>query len=91
MGHKVDVVCLREPLRARGDIGISHVAYETRNRNRVWTAVQMGRVLVVDERAGLCRGANDDVIATEVRRTGEKITTRVDVYDQEDALSGERN
>jgi hypothetical protein len=46
--------------------------------------------MVVDERTDLSRGANDDVIATDFRRRGEKITRIHNVYDQKDALSGER-
>ena len=38
----------------------------------------------------LHRGANDDVIATEVRRKGEQKTRIVNVYNQKDAQSGER-
>jgi len=38
----------------------------------------------------LSRGANDDVIATDVRRRGEKIRRIVNIYDQKDARSGER-
>jgi hypothetical protein len=44
----------------------------------------------VDERTDLSRGANDDVIATDVRRRGEKITRIVNIYDQKDALSRDR-
>ena len=45
---------------------------------------------MVDERTDLSRGANDDVIATDVRRRGEIITRIVNVYDQRDGQSGER-
>jgi len=87
--HRADVVCLQEPQRERGVIGISHSAYEIRKRKRVWTAIQKGSGLVVDERTDLNRGANDDVIATDVRRRGEKIRRIVNIYDQKDARSGE--
>jgi len=63
-----DLVCLQEPRRERGETGISHSAYEIRKRKSVWTAIQKGSGLVVDERTDLSRGANDDVIATDVRR-----------------------
>jgi len=83
-------VCLQEPLRERGEIGISHSAYEIRKRKRVWMAIRKGSGLVVDEQTDLSRGANDDVIATDVRRRGEKIMRIVNIYDQKDAWSGER-
>jgi len=45
---------------------------------------------VVDEVKNLNRGANDDVIAPDVRRRGKTITTIVNVYDQRKTQSGER-
>ena len=48
--RRVDVVCFQEPQREKGGIGISHSAYEIRNRKRVWTAIASGSGLVVDER-----------------------------------------
>jgi hypothetical protein len=48
-------------------------------------AIPRGSGLVVDERMDLSRGANDDVIATEVRWRAEKITSIVNIYDQKDA------
>jgi len=88
--RKADVVCLQEPPRERGGCGISHSAYEIRKRRRVWTAIRKGSGLVVDERTDLRRGAHDDVIVTDVRRRGEKITRIVNVYKQRDTQSGER-
>jgi len=88
--HRADVVCLQEPPRESGDIGISHLAYEIRNRKRVWRVIQQGSGLVVDEQTDLSRGANDNVIAPDVRRRGAKIMRIVDVYDQKNAQSGER-
>ena len=44
---------------------------------------------MVDERKDSSRGANDDVIVTDVRRSGEKITRIVNIYDQRDTPSGE--
>ena len=89
---RADVVCLPEPLRERGGIGISHSAYETRKRKRkrVWTAIRRGSGLVVDERTDLSIGANADVIATDIRRRGERITRIVNIYDQKTTNSGER-
>jgi len=88
--RRADVVCLQEPPRERGEIGISHSAYEIRTRKRVWMAIRKGSGLVVDEWTDLRRGANDIVIGTEVTRRGEKITRIVNIYDQKDAWSGER-
>jgi hypothetical protein len=88
--RRADVVCLQEPPRERGEIGISHSAHEIRKIKRVWTAIRKGSGLVVDEWTDLSRGANDDVIATDVRRRGEKITRIVNIYNEKDARSGER-
>ena len=44
---------------------------------------------MVDERTDLCRGANNDLIATDVRRKGSMITQIVNVHDQNDTQSGE--
>ena len=88
--RRADVVCLQEPPIERGEIGISNLAYEMRKRNRVWTAIRKGSGLVVDEWTDQSTGANDNVIATDVRRRGEKITRIVNIYDQKDTRSGER-
>ena len=53
-------------------------------------AMRKGSGLVVDERTDLSRGANEDVISTDVRRRGENITRIVNVSDQRDGQSGER-
>jgi hypothetical protein len=66
------------------------VECEIRKRKRVWTAIRKGSGLVADEQDNLSRGANRDVIATDVRRRGEKITGIVTIYDQNDARWGER-
>jgi len=87
---KADIVCLQEPPSERGGVGISHSAYEIRKRKRVWTAIRKGSGLVVDEHTDLNRVANNDVIVTDVRRRGQKITRIVNVYDQKDTQSGER-
>ena len=89
--RRADVVCLQEPPRDRGEIGISHSAYEIRKRKRVRTVIRKGSGLVVDERTDLSRGANDDVIATDVRKRGEKIMRIVNIYDTRDVRSGERD
>jgi len=88
--RRANVVCFQEPPRETGEFGISHSAYEIRKRKRVWTAIRKGSGPVVDERMVLSRVANDNVIATNVRRRGETIMRMVNVYDQKDAQSGER-
>ena len=57
----------------------------------MWTAIWKGSGLMVDERTDLCRGANSDVIVTDIRRRGEKIMGIVNVYDEKDTQSGERH
>jgi hypothetical protein len=85
-------VCLQEPPRerGRGGVGMSHSAYEIRKRKRVWTAIPKGSGLVVDEHTDVSRGANNEVIVTDVRRRGENITRIVNIYDQRDTQTGER-
>jgi hypothetical protein len=50
----------------------------------------MGSGLATDERSGLSRGANHDVIVTDVRRRGEKIMRIINIHDQRDVRTGER-
>jgi hypothetical protein len=88
--RSAEVVCLQEPLRERRGIRISHSAYEIRKRKRVWTAIRRGSGLVFDERRDLSRGANEDVMATDVRRRGQRIMRMVNVYEQKIRHSGER-
>jgi len=76
---RADVVCLQEPPRERGGVGISHSGYEIRQRKRIWMAIRRESGLEVDERTDLRRGVNEDVIATDVRRRGERITRMVNV------------
>ena len=73
-------MCLQEPLSETGEIGISHSAYEMRKSQGVWTAIQKGSGLVFDERMDLSRRANDNVIATDIRRRGKKRTSIVNIY-----------
>ena len=61
------VVSLEEPPRETGGIGISHSVYELRKRNIICTATWKGSCLEVDEWKHLTSGANNDVIATDVR------------------------
>jgi len=86
--RKAGVVCSQGPPRDRGGVGITHSAYKIRNRKMVYTAIRKGSGLLVDERMDSCRGANDDVIVTNVRRRGEKITRILNIYDQSDTQSG---
>jgi hypothetical protein len=52
--------------------------------------MRKGSGQVGDQWTDLSRGANEDVIPTDVRRSGEKITRIVNVSDQRDGQSGER-
>jgi endonuclease/exonuclease/phosphatase (EEP) superfamily protein YafD len=88
--RKADLVMLQEPPEERGGIGISHSAYEIRKQKRVWTAVRKGSGLATDERTNLSRGTNDDVIVTDVKRRGEKMTRVINIYDQRDVRTRER-
>jgi len=88
--RKADSVLWQEPPGEKGRIGISHPAYEIRKQKRVWTVVQKGSSLATDERTDLSRGANDDVMVTDVKRRGENMTRIINVYDQRDVHTGER-
>jgi len=83
-------VCLQEPPRERKRFEIRHTAYEISQRKRVWTAAGKGSGLALDSRRDLSKGGNDNVIVTDVRRRGEKVTRIVDMYDQKDTQSRER-
>jgi len=85
---RTDVVCLQEPLRDRGGVGINHTAYEIRKRNRVWMAIRKGSGLLVEQRTGSNWGANDNVIVTDVSRSGENIPRIVNIDDRRDTQSG---
>jgi len=65
------------------------LAYDISKRKRVWKAIMKASGLVIDERTDLTTGANDDVIAADISRRGEKITRMVNIYDQKDARLGE--
>jgi hypothetical protein len=69
--RKEDLVLLQEPPGEKGRIGISHPAYEITKQMRVWTAVRKGSGLATDERTELSRVANDDVMVTDVKRSGD--------------------
>jgi len=79
-----DVVILQEPPAERGGSRISHSAYEIRKQMRVWTAVCKGCGLATNQQTDLSRGANDNVIVSDVRRRGEKIMRIINIYDQSD-------
>jgi len=87
---RADVVLLQEPLTETGLTGISNSAYEVGKRIRDSTAIHVGSGLVVVEWTDLSCGANDDVIAMDVRRRGQTITKIVNGYDHGDTQSGER-
>jgi hypothetical protein len=50
----------------------------------------MGSGLVTDERRDLSRGTNNVVMVTDVKKTAEKMTRIINVYDQRDVQTGER-
>jgi len=60
--RRADRVCVLDPPREKGGIGISHGPSKITTRKRVWTARWKGSGLVVDERTDYSRGANDDVL-----------------------------
>jgi len=78
---KADLVLSQEPPRENRRIGISHLAYEIRKRNSVWMVVRKGSGLATDEETDLSRGLNDDVVVTDVKRRGEKMTRIINVDD----------
>jgi hypothetical protein len=87
---KADFVLLQEPPGEKGRIRISHPVYEIRKRKRVWTAGRKGSGHATDERTDLSRGSNDDVMVTDIKRRGEKMTRIINVYDQRVEQTGER-
>jgi len=88
--RRADLVMFQEPPEERGGIGIRHSAYEIRKRKRVSTAVGKGSGLATDERTDLSRGANDHIIVTDVKRPGEKMTRIINIHDQRDVRTRER-
>lgn len=87
--QKADVVLLHKTPGERGGDGVSHSVYEIRKQKTVRTAVHKGSGLATDEQTDLSRGANDDVIVTDVNRRGEKMMRIINIYDQRDAQTGE--
>ena len=88
--RSADVVCLHEPPRESGGIGISHSGYEIRKRKRLSMAVRRGSSLVVDELTDLRRGVNEDVIATNVmKERGEDNEDRQCLRPKEHAIRSE--
>jgi len=83
-------VCSEEPPRERQRFVIGHTAYEIRNRQRVRMAVRNGSGLAVDERTDLKKSGYHDVIVTDVRTRGEKVTRNVNIYNPKDTQSRER-
>jgi hypothetical protein len=60
-----------------------------RKRKRVWMAIRKGSGHVVAEWTELSRGADDDVIVTEVQWRWERLRRIVNDYNQRDTLSAE--
>jgi len=80
--QKADLVLLQEPLEDRGGIEISHSAHEIRKQMTVWTAVCKRSGLATDQQPHLSRGANNDLVVTDVQRRREKMTGMINIYDQ---------
>lgn len=57
--QKADEVCLQGPLRESARSGISHSAYDFRNRKRVWMAVRTGSGHTTNDPIYLARNAGD--------------------------------
>jgi hypothetical protein len=72
--RKADLVLLQELPGQKGRIGISHLVYEIGKRKRVSKVLRKGSELAMDERRDLRRGANEDVMVTDVKRRLEKMT-----------------
>jgi hypothetical protein len=81
---------LQEPPKERGRIGLSHLPYEISKRKKVWISVRKVSGLATDERTYLSRGANNDVIATDVKRRGGKMTRAINIDNQRDMETSER-
>jgi len=82
--RKPGVVCLQEPPGESGGVGISHSAYKIRKLTRVWTAVRKGRGHATDGRTDLSKGAKDDVIVIDDKRTGDEMTKMINIYNESD-------
>lgn len=76
-----DVSCVQQPAIEKEGIGISHRVSNISKRKRLWTVISEGSDLWVYELRESSRGANENVIATDVRRTGQTITLIVNFYD----------
>jgi len=87
--RKADLVPLQEPIRETWRIGISHLAYDNRKQTRIWNVVRQGNGLATDQRTELSRGANDDVMVTDVKGRTEKMTRIINICYRRDILTGE--
>jgi len=76
-----DVVCLQEPPIDRQRFNMRHTAYDRRTKKTVSTTVRNASDLAVDEWMDLSKGGYHDVVVTDVRRRGEKVTTLLNIYD----------
>jgi len=99
----VDHCCSGDGSRTKGGCCVLAIATErnmryryqpfgirNRKRTRVWTTMRRGSGLAVDQRTDLSRGANDNVIATDIGMRGETITRIINIYHQRNTQSGER-
>jgi hypothetical protein len=87
--RKVDWVLLQEPLWEKCRIRISEPGYEIRKRTSVWTAVGKGSGLPTEEPTDVSSGVKDDVMVTDVKTRGKKLTRIINVYDQRDVQTRE--
>jgi len=67
-----------------------HLGCEIIKQKRVWMAVHKGSGHATDDQTDLSRAAHDDVMVTHVKRRGEKMTRIINVYDQTDVQTAER-
>jgi hypothetical protein len=72
-----DGLNLQEPPCNTGGIGINHSAYELRTRENFLMTVQRRSGLAVDEQTDSTTGANENIIATDIKGTGEMIARTV--------------
>ena len=56
----------------------------------MWSAVHKGSGLATDKQTNLNRGANDDIIVTDVNSRGVKLMMIMNIYNQRDVQTRER-
>jgi len=63
----------------KGVIGISRPAYDIRKETRVWMAVPTGNGHAMNRLRDLSRGANENVMVTDVNRRGQLMTRIINI------------